>query len=248
MPHALSRDGLRIHFEASGSGTPVLLLHPNHATCKSWIDLGWFDALASSGFRAVALDARGYGDSEDATVAQHLRPGTSTEDIRAVLDLLDLDAVHVCGFSLGAAAAVRFAFDVPERAKSLVLGGLGLGPLVQMGLFLGPSADDARRQALTQLDRVRPSSERTARYFILAREVIESVPLARVSGAHLRAPILGIAGSVDPLSPTLLYEQLRALGASIKVQEVPGTGHGACFSDVRFREATLDFLAASVAV
>lgn len=244
MPHAISTDGLRIHFETGGSGAPVLLLHPNHATCRSWVELGWFDALASAGLRALALDARGFGESDQVTTARDLLPDTSTEDIKAVLRVLDLEEVHLCGFSLGSAAALRFAVDMPERVQSVVLGGLGIGPLVQMGLFLGPSADDARRNALAQLDRVTSRSQEAARYFALVREVIETVPLAQVVASQLSAPILGIAGETDPQTPTVLYQQLRELGVPIQVQEIRGVGHGTCFSDARFREAAIDFLAA----
>jgi non-heme chloroperoxidase len=245
MPLVLSSDGLRIHFEASGSGAPVLLLHPNHATAKSWIDLGWFDALASWGFRAVALDARGFGDSDDPTSAQQLAPGTSSADIAAALDLLELGAVHVCGYSLGAAAAIRFAYDLPARVKSLVLGGLGVGPLVQMGLFIGSSADDSRHRALAQLAGLRQSTDRTARYFTFVRESIECVVLERLDAARLRAPMLGIAGAGDAQKPAELYELLRELAVSIQVRELSGAGHGACFADSRFREEAVNFLASS---
>jgi len=129
MPNVVSKDGLRIHFEASGSGVPVVLLHPANATCRSWIDLGWFELLQSRGCRAVTLDARGFGESDDVATPEQLSPGTSTDDIASVMDALGIQSAHLCGFSLGAAAAVRFSVDKPARVDSLILGGLALGPL-----------------------------------------------------------------------------------------------------------------------
>jgi pimeloyl-ACP methyl ester carboxylesterase len=244
MPHALSPDGMRIHFEAAESGVPVLLLHPNNATSRSWLELGWFDALAELGLRAVALDARGFGESDDVTVASQLAPWTSTDDIAAVLAALEIESAHLCGFSLGAAAALRCAIDRPESVSSLVLGGLGLGPLVQMGLFSGNDAEQARSEALSQLERVRPASERAAGYFGLLGATIaatELSPLGAAAGA-VRAPVLGVAGSLDRFAPVRLFEQMRASGVAIEIRELPGVGHGACFIDPAFRAAALDFL------
>lgn len=219
-----------------------MLLHPNHATCRTWIDLGWFDALLSVGFRAVAVDARGFGGSDPANSARDVSGPTSTEDLKAVLQQLQLDTVHVCGFSLGAAAALRFALDAPERVKTVVLGGLGLGPLVQMGLYLGPSADPARCDALMQLERVLRSSEKEAGYFTLVREAIETLPLESVGPGRLRAPLLGVAGETDRHMPFVLYQQLRETGASLQTHSIVGAGHGTCFSDARFRQAAIDFV------
>jgi non-heme chloroperoxidase len=137
MPEVASRDGLRIHYQVSGQGVPVVLLHPNNATSRSWIELGWFDSLESVGCRPVSLDARAFGQSDPVTDPARLSPGTSTDDIAAVLDALGIEVAHLCGFSMGAAASLRFAADQPARVESLVLGGLALGPLAQVGLYLG---------------------------------------------------------------------------------------------------------------
>jgi non-heme chloroperoxidase len=248
MPSVVSKDGLRIHFEASGSGTPVILLHPANATCRSWIDLGWFESLQSRGCRAVSLDARGFGESDDVETPEQLSPRASTDDIASVMDTLGIESAHLCGFSLGAAAAVRFSVDQPSRVDSLILGGLALGPLVQVGLYLGRSAEEARRRALTQLDRVKHTSSRATNYFSAVQAVMLATPLRCLAAADLRSPILGVVGEADHYDPVALYEDLRASGARIQLKIIPNVGHGACFPHAEFRRAALDFIAAPLAV
>lgn len=136
----------RIAYDAFGSGAAVVLLHPAHATRRAWADLGWVDAFTALGLRAVAIDARGFGDSARVSDPAALAPGRSSLDVAAVLDALAIESAHLCGYSLGAAQALRFALDRPARVRSLVLGGLTIGPLIG----LDPSDPVALHRALRE--------------------------------------------------------------------------------------------------
>jgi pimeloyl-ACP methyl ester carboxylesterase len=246
MPQVTSRNGLRIHYQARGQGVPVVLLHPNNATSRSWIELGWFDTLESVGCQPVSLDARGFGQSDPVTDPARSSAGTSTDDIATVMDALGIAAAHLCGFSIGAAAALRFAADQPARVKSLVLGGLATGPLAQVGLYVGNNPVEARKQALHQVDRVLGDLSGNARaYFSVVRDVIATTQLRPLIGASLGAPILGVSGENDPFEPLPLYEDLRTSGAAIQIKTIPGAGHGSCFVHPSFRQAAAAFVAYS---
>ncbi|PRB04246.1 alpha/beta fold hydrolase [Microbacterium sp. MYb64] len=71
--------------------------------------------------RALAIDLRGFGDSETKPVdaARGLRD--FADDVRGVLDALDLDAVHLVGWSMGGGVVLQVALDAPERVLSLTL-------------------------------------------------------------------------------------------------------------------------------
>ena len=71
--------------------------------------------------RALAIDLRGFGDSETKPVdaARGLRD--FADDVRSVLDALDLDAVHLVGWSMGGGVVLQVALDAPERVLSLTL-------------------------------------------------------------------------------------------------------------------------------
>lgn len=98
-----------------GSTAPVLAVHGISSTRRLW---DWLRAELPE-LSLIAPDLRGRGDSVDvagdSSVPQH------AEDMVAVLDALGLDAVHVCGMSMGGFVAVDLAHRFPDRVRSLVL-------------------------------------------------------------------------------------------------------------------------------
>ncbi|WP_337001609.1 MULTISPECIES: alpha/beta fold hydrolase [unclassified Microbacterium] len=74
-----------------------------------------------SGVRALAIDLRGFGDSETKPVDATRGLRDFADDVRAVLDALDLDAVHLVGWSMGGGVVLQVALDAPERVLSLTL-------------------------------------------------------------------------------------------------------------------------------
>jgi pimeloyl-ACP methyl ester carboxylesterase len=245
MPETVSSDGFRIGYDSFGHGHSVLLLHPANATRHAWVHLGWIDALDSVGHRLVTLDSRGFGSSDRVSSPDHLTPGTSSLDISAVMDALEIHRAHLCGFSLGAAQALRFALDQPARVMSLVVGGLAMGPLAQVGLHLSPSAEAARSEALRQIRRPLENSSGEARaYFLIVQALLSRAPLRPITSSDLCVPILGISGVADPYDPPVLYGALLSGGARIEISTIPEVGHGSCFTHPGFRTLAARFVAA----
>ena len=177
--------------------------------------------------------------------ADHLGLGTSSLDIAAVMDALEIDAAHLCGFSLGAAQALRFAIDQPTRVISIVLGGLAVGPLAQVGLHLSPTAEAAQTEALAQIQRplAKASGEAQA-YFLAVQALLSATPLTRITPSELRVPILGVSGATDPYDPPALFRTLLRGGARIEIQIVTAAGHGSCFTHPDFRMRATEFVTA----
>ncbi|MFS0894377.1 alpha/beta fold hydrolase [Microbacterium sp. 179-I 3D3 NHS] len=73
------------------------------------------------GVRALAVDLRGFGDSETKPVDATRGLRDFADDVRAVLDALELDAVHLVGWSMGGGVVMQVALDAPERVLSLTL-------------------------------------------------------------------------------------------------------------------------------
>jgi pimeloyl-ACP methyl ester carboxylesterase len=78
-------------------------------------------ALERSGHRAIAYDARGHGHSDPAPKPDAYTYELLAEDLRAVLDALEIERTVIAGASMGAQTALRFALEHPERVLALGL-------------------------------------------------------------------------------------------------------------------------------
>lgn len=109
-------NGARIHWEAQGSGTPVLLIMGHLYSSKMWYPLV---ADLAKTHRVITFDNRGTGESDTTsgvTVEQ------MTADAVAVLDAAGEKAAHIYGVSMGGGIAAEFAMAYPERTLSATLG------------------------------------------------------------------------------------------------------------------------------
>src|SRR3954467_9777708 len=157
-------DGVRIAYidvaPTSGAGNPVLLIHgfgSNHAV--NWANTMGVKTLTHAGYRAIALDNRGHGQSEKLYDPDAYAPAVMEEDARRLLDHLGIDPDDVMGYSMGARIAATLALNHPERGRSLLLGGLGIH-LVE-GEGLPPGFADAMEAA--SLDELTDPTERMFR-------------------------------------------------------------------------------------
>jgi pimeloyl-ACP methyl ester carboxylesterase len=105
-------DGVRLHAVERGRGPLVLLLH---GFPDFWY--GWrrqLPALAAAGFRAVALDLRGYNLSDRPPRVADYRMSCLTADVRSVIAELGAGRAHVVGHDWGGAVAWHLAARHPE--------------------------------------------------------------------------------------------------------------------------------------
>ena len=111
-------NGTRIHYERSGTGFPLLLIHAGIADSRMWEP----QALAlANDFDMIRPDMRGFGDSD-------LPPGpySTRADLIGLLDQLGVDRAHIVGCSMGGTVAVDLALEDPARVAKLVLVGSGV--------------------------------------------------------------------------------------------------------------------------
>jgi pimeloyl-ACP methyl ester carboxylesterase len=101
--------------EALGEGPPVVLLHGLSATRRNVVQGS--RALVKRGYRLISYDARGHGRSSPAPRYEYT---DLVEDLAAVLDHLDLERAALVGSSMGAATAMAFTLENPERVPALV--------------------------------------------------------------------------------------------------------------------------------
>ena len=118
MPALLTRD-MKLFYETHGAGEPLILI-PGFAS-GAWTWFCQIEDLAQD-FRVITFDPRGIGKSkafEDDL--QNLSMQTFVEDVRRILDALEIEKAHVLGASFGGFVAQEFALELPERVDKLIL-------------------------------------------------------------------------------------------------------------------------------
>jgi len=111
-------DGARLYYEQAGSGMPVVMIHGGFLDHRMWD--GQFDLVAER-YRAIRYDVRAHGRSHSDSV-----PFADHDDLRQLLDALEVRRAAVVGLSMGGQIAVDFALTNPDRVAGLLLVGSGL--------------------------------------------------------------------------------------------------------------------------
>jgi pimeloyl-ACP methyl ester carboxylesterase len=116
-------DGVELAVLDEGDGAPVLLLHGFPDSSRVWRHQ--VQALVGAGFRVLAPDLRGFGESDRPDGVEQYTIGRSVADVLAVLDALGIERTHVVGHDWGAGLAWVLAAFVPDRVERLVVLSVG---------------------------------------------------------------------------------------------------------------------------
>jgi proline iminopeptidase len=124
MPHAVTRDNVRLYFEEAGSGTPILFLHEFAADHTNWEpQMRYF----SRGHRCIAYSARGYAPSDVPSSPEVYSFRHFYNDALAVLDHLEIEKAHFIGLSMGSYSSLQVSLHAPKHMLSMTLAGVGSG-------------------------------------------------------------------------------------------------------------------------
>ena len=107
-------NGTRLYYEVAGEGDVILLIHGNGGDRRHWDEQ--FEVFAKD-YKVLRFDVRGFGNSAVPVVGQ---PYSCNDDIKALLEFLDISKAHIAGFSLGCGFAVDFVIEHPEMSRSLI--------------------------------------------------------------------------------------------------------------------------------
>lgn len=125
MPFA-NGAGARIHYEETGSGTPIVFVHEFGGDHRSWDDqMRHF----GRGWRCIALAARGYPPSDCPENESQYGQEFFNRDVIAVMDAAGIGTAHVVGLSMGGYTTLMLAARFPGRVLSCVAAGAGSGAL-----------------------------------------------------------------------------------------------------------------------
>ena len=265
--------GGRLHYEAAGAGTPMVLIHAGVANLRMWDEQ--VPAFAQR-YHVLRYDTRGYGETQTEHVAFSNRA-----DVAALLDAAAPGAgpAVVVGLSRGGQIALDFTLEQPERVAALVFAAGGIGAFDgSVGL---PEAERAAAEAYGKAseeaweakawdlladietawwvdgpgqrpDRVDPAIRAKVHDWILTTYVAEKEeglpqpldPPAAGRLGEVRVPTLVLAGGLDEPATVASCRHLADTVAGARYRLFPEVAHMINLErPAEFTRAVLDFLA-----
>jgi pimeloyl-ACP methyl ester carboxylesterase len=149
-----SHDGGTIHVVSAGTGVPIVLSHGVTLSVRTWVRQ--LETLPEQGFHVVAFDHRGHGHStlgEGGFSVDNLG-----DDVRSVVERLDLRNAVLVGHSMGGIAVQSFLVRHPDVSAERVKGVVLLSTLARVPLA-GPRASGLR-SVIDRLGELAPDSTR----------------------------------------------------------------------------------------
>jgi pimeloyl-ACP methyl ester carboxylesterase len=255
-------NGTEIAYLDFGSGEPVVLLHGGFGSLNDWLRHPICRALLNAGFRVIAMDARGHGQSgksHDPTAYG----AEMADDVVRLLDHLGVAQAHVVGYSMGGDIANKLRERHPARLVSVVLGGVGRYPTnnwAAVDYDILRLADSLERGNgftdlfIQPLSLGQPAMSRKEAEDISTCCLAHNDPLAiaaMIRGYHALAvptanlasnaiPTLAIVGEFDPERPDV--DDLQTVMTCLEVCVVKGASHFTAAWQPEYTDTVLGFL------
>jgi pimeloyl-ACP methyl ester carboxylesterase len=244
-------DSVRIAYiditPSDGPGDPVLLVHgfaSNHAV--NWVNTLWTKTLTGAGYRVIALDNRGHGQSDKPHDPAAYDSNVMAADARRLLDHLGIERADVLGYSMGARITAHLALNEPARVRSALLGGLGIHLVEGVGLPLGiadameaPSldtlTDPMQRMFRAFAEQTRSDLRALAACIRGSRQVLSPEEVGRI-----RVPVLVSVGTRDPIAGS--PHALAALMPNARALDIPDRDHNLAVGDRTHKAGVVAFL------
>jgi len=238
---------VEIAYLDEGEGDPILLVHGFASTKNvNWVYPTWVSELKKAGRRVIAFDNRCHGESGKLYDASAYEIATMAGDIAALMDHLKIERADVMGYSLGSRMTAILARSQPERLRSAILGGIGIG-LIEGG---GPGENVVRALEADSLDDVTDPVGRTFRAFADQTRSDRRALAACLRGsrrlmtkdeaARIAVPVLIAVGTSDEIAGSAA--SLGKIIPGSQVLDIPNRDHMRAVGDKVYKSGVLEFL------
>lgn len=240
-------NGVRISFSREGSGDPILLIH-GFASNKNvnWAYTGWVKTLVDDGRQVISIDNRGHGESEKLYDQDLYSSPVMAQDASNLLDHLGIENADVMGYSMGARITAFLALERPEKVRSAIFGGLGIGMVKGVGLpqpivdaLLADNDDDVSD----------PTGKAFRAFALQTKSDLKALAACMSSSRQtlspeelsgLRVPVLVAVGTKDHIGGS--PHELAGLIPGARAVDIPNRDHMVAVGDKVYKSAVLDFL------
>jgi len=238
---------VEIAYLDEGEGEPILLVHGFASTKNvNWVYPTWVSELKRSGRRVIAFDNRGHGESSKLYDAGDYEIAAMASDIAALMDHLNIERADMMGYSLGSRMTAVLARKQPQRIRSAIFGGIGIG-LIEGG---GPGENVAKALEADTLEDVTDPVGRTFRAFAdqtrsdrraLAACMRGSRRLmTREEAGEIAVPVLIAVGTTDEIAGSA--EALGRIIPNSQVLNIPNRDHMRAVGDKIYKAGVREFL------
>jgi pimeloyl-ACP methyl ester carboxylesterase len=241
MPY-IQHDGLSFNYSDTGSGTPFIFQHGLGADLSQPVAL----VEPNNRFRLISFDFRAHGSTTPVGPIEKISLASFADDLRSILDALNVQRAIVGGISMGAAVSLNFALRFPDRLLGLILSRpawldapnpynvkiftlitkliAAHGPLKGQRLFKETLEyeetlqqwPDVALSLATQFEH--PGIEDTA--FKLERLIHDSPSLDRREWSRIKVPTLVLGNKQDPIHPFEYADQTADLIPGAELKEI----------------------------
>lgn len=237
-----TRNGVRLHWQEEGQGTPILLVMGHRLSSALWYPI--VPALAAK-HRVIRFDNRGTGDSD---TTRKVTVADFAADAFAVMDAAGVDRAHIFGVSMGGVIVIEMALQKPKRIASLIVGCSGIlsaekprAPAAVRLLYYLPRwalrlLMPARRLAKSYgsaapakdvaVDIEMAAKDKSNNAGLVAQaKAIARYTTTRAAVARLAMPSLVIHGDEDSLVPFAYGVELAETLPDSRFVKIEGSGH-----------------------
>ncbi len=266
MAYLERETGRRVYYEDNGSGPDaVILIHGWGMGLRLWdYTLG---ALVDAGYRVIALDHRGCGQSDKDF--DDMGISAIAGDVVALADALGLQRVVLNGWSLGGAVAVEAAAQLADKCSGLVLTCGATPAYLQKPDFPHGGTEEALAETLAAMAADRANFLMALSQGVCAGEVsdtiiqwmwqsfMEASPQAartlaelgpldqRATVSSLTMPILSFVGALDAVVDPAVCRSITQYNTAARVVEFDSAGHAPFIEDpARYNSELTDFIGA----
>ena len=248
MPRARV-SGIELYYEVHGDGPVVVFAHGAGGNHLSW----WQQVpVFARKYRCVIFDHRGFGQSPDVPNG----PGSQAfvQDLKDLLDHLEIDRVALVAQSMGGRACLGLALAHPDRVRALVMadttGGFGDARMAQLraegeATMAGPNPPP--RTYARHFPQEQPARAFLYEQIRALNPPRQEAPAPGPTAEQVRAlrpPTLLIVGEHDVITPPAMMKMFQSYIPHARLVEVAGSGHSVYFEKPEeFNRVVLEFFA-----
>lgn len=231
----------------SKDGEVVMLIHGFASSAHvNWVYTGWVKTLTDAGYRVIAFDHRGHGNSDKPHDSALYTPDHMAEDAINLLKSLNIEEAHFLGYSMGARVCAFIAKSEPQFVKTLTFGGLGMGMIEGVGdwdiiadALLAPSLDHVTDER-GRMFRAFADQTKSDRYALAACIQTSRVLVTEDEASRMSMPTLIVVGTKDDIAGS--PDDLAALMPNAISVAIEGRDHMLAVGDKVFKKAVLELI------